>query len=132
MSTTREKGIGTISDSVATNSTGNWTIVALLKGIWQAVTNIWYSASFIGGNASIAITSTAQQLSSKATKGICIQASHGNAAIVYIGWDNTVSNTVHAFALTPGSCAPTLSLPNANKIWIYGTAGDKISYGGDV
>jgi hypothetical protein len=129
---TREKGIGTVQDSAATDSTSEWSVVSLLKGIWLGIKTIWYRSSFLIGNVTIAASSTAQQLSSVSSKSFCIQASHSNTGVVYVGNANTVSGTVHAFVLTPGSSTPTLDLSNLNLIWIYGTKDDKISYGGEA
>jgi len=77
----------------------------------------------------IALTGSAQQLTGLgvgATGGIDIKAHSGNSGPVYLGSDNTVSSTTGR-ELSPGESI-TLDVLNPRKLWIIGTAADRISW----
>lgn len=68
----------------------------------------------------ITASATAEQLTSVVAKtGIILAASLANGIDIYIGGDNTVSNTKYAVRLQPGDRTPLLPLANLNLVWIY-------------
>lgn len=61
---------------------------------------------------------------------ITVQAHPNNAALVYVGKTSLTTDLVHSYVLTKGSSV-TFSAKNANLLWVYGTAADKVSWGGE-
>lgn len=79
----------------------------------------------------VTLTGIAQQLSNNACKFVEIQANPDNVGYVYIGRSNLVSSSVHMFVLTSGS-SHQFDVTNSNLIYVIGTTGDKISFGGEI
>lgn len=84
--------------------------------------------TLIQGN--VTLTGSAQQLDSNKCKIVTIQANPANVGYVYIGKANTVSSTVHMAVLCAGS-SMTFTCDNTNRLYVIGTANDKISFGGE-
>ncbi|MDF2615359.1 MAG: hypothetical protein K0Q47_14 [Sedimentibacter sp.] len=63
-------------------------------------------------------------------KVITLQANPANTANILVG-NSLLDDTHYAFILVPGGNI-TLSISNANKIFIKGTTSDKISFGGEA
>lgn len=85
--------------------------------------------TLIQGNKTL--TGAADQVHTDTScKVVTIQAHPANTGYVYIG-KSTVSDTVHMAVLSPGS-SMTFTVSNVNKLYAYGTANDKISFGGEV
>ncbi|WHH58475.1 hypothetical protein [Petroclostridium sp. X23] len=105
------------------------TIVNTADKIEDIANAVKGSASLIQGN--VTITGLAQQLASAACKNITVQAEPTNGNLVYIGMSNAVSSSVHMATLGPGS-SMTFTVSNANMLWVIGTSGDKICYGGEA
>lgn len=70
----------------------------------------------------ITASATAEQLPSVVAKnGVILSASLANGIDVYVGGDNTVTNTKYAVRLQPGDRTPLLPLANLNLLWVYAT-----------
>lgn len=75
---------------------------------------------------SIATSNTAQQLSAVSCREITLIAQKGNSAPVYVG-GSTVTDTAYGIELDPKDSF-TFKVDNANLLYIYGAAGDGVSY----
>lgn len=75
-------------------------------------------------------TGEALQLPDQVCKIVTIQAEPTNVGYVYVGL-NTTNADNHMATLSPGSSV-TFTINNSNKLYAYGTAGDKICWGGEV
>jgi len=96
------------------------------------VTNVLPAGSgTLTANGNLTLSGAAQNLTNTPCKSLLLQAHPLNTGYVYGGSSNAVSSTVHIFILTPGSCIP-VNCSNANLLWVIGTTGDKVSYGGEV
>jgi hypothetical protein len=83
----------------------------------------------IQGN--VTLTGSADRLSTNTScSSITVQANPNNIDSVYIGKSN-VSASVHMAVLSPGS-SMTFKISNVNLLYAFGTANDKVSYGGEV
>lgn len=79
----------------------------------------------------IILSGAAQQLTSnQASRIITIQAEPSNTGYVYVG-KSDVSDTIHMATLSPGS-SMTFYVGNLNLLYVRGTSGDKVCYGGEV
>lgn len=79
----------------------------------------------------IALTGAAQQVNANTPcRVVTIQAEPTNQGYVYVGL-NTVSSTVHMCTLSPGS-SMTITCSNLNLLYVLGTSGDKVCYGGEA
>lgn len=72
----------------------------------------------------------ALQLPDQTCKIVTIQAEPTNVGYVYIGLDTTSADN-HMATLSPGSSV-TFTINNANKLYVFGDAGDKICWGGEI
>lgn len=85
------------------------------------------------GQAIIAVTGTAVQLPSHALINGVILTAHGtNAASLLIGGSgvtNTLTGAGNGQELAPGA-STSFAVTNSNQLWINGTAGDWLSFGG--
>lgn len=87
------------------------------------------SSTLIQGN--ITLIGSAQQLNSDTScKNVTIQAEPDNSGYVYIG-KLDVSSTSHMFTLSAGSSV-TINASNLNLIYVIGTSGEKVCYGGEA
>ena len=87
------------------------------------------NTTLLQGN--LTLNGSAQQLSNTPCKTITIQSEPENSNNIYIGYSNLVSNSVHMYTISPSASA-TFTVSNANLLWVIGTSGDKICYGGEV
>lgn len=91
-------------------------------------------ASVIAGQAKIAVTSTVVALGSNAlVNGIVVKAAKTNVANILIGPSGvttTYDGTGNGYCLEPGA-AMSFACSNTNLIFINGTAGDFVSFGGN-
>jgi hypothetical protein len=79
----------------------------------------------------ITLDGTAQQLSTdEECRVVTIQANPNNAEFVYVG-NEDVSDTVHMAVLGAGSSV-TYTIDNLNKLYVFGTIADTVSYGGEA
>lgn len=85
------------------------------------------SGVFQGG---ITCTGEAVQLPAQVCKIITIQAEPTNVSYVYIGLDTSNAEN-HMATLSPGSSA-TFTINDSGMLYAYGSAGDKICWGGEV
>ncbi|HQD38842.1 MAG TPA: hypothetical protein PK687_08035 [Candidatus Avimonas sp.] len=124
------RGTGGASRTILYDNNGN--PVLIVNGKLSVIVDpvkLAGNDTMLQGN--ITLTGTAQQLHSNTPcKIVTIQAHPDNAGYVYVGKSN-VSITTHMAVLTPGSFF-TITATNLNLIYVRGTAGDKISYGGEV
>lgn len=103
----------------------------------QAIANLGggvTGAIMATGQAIIAVTGTAVQLASNVLiNGVIITAHGTNAASVTLGpsaaLTNTLSGSGNGQELQAGA-STSFAVPNTNNIWINGTAGDWVSFGG--
>lgn len=83
------------------------------------------------GQAKIAVTNTAVQLTSQAlSNGIIITAKASNTASIEIGSSNvntTTDGTGNGYILSAGATVSAAIL-NPNLLWINGTSGDVVSW----
>lgn len=87
------------------------------------------NSNLLQGN--VTLTGAAQQLNTdQACKVVTIQAEPDNAGYVYVGKAG-VSSTAHMFTLTPGSSI-TITCSNLNLLYVNGSSGDKVCYGGEA
>ena len=80
------------------------------------------------GNLTLA-GATAEQLPDLATVNLFVQANPENTGFIYVG-NSSVSDSAHMAVLAPGSSV-SLNVENANKLFVIGTMGDKVSVGGE-
>lgn len=81
-----------------------------------------------GGVVSITTANTAQQLPNVSAKNtVSVIALKGNTGTVYVGFSSTVTNTSFAVELDPKETYD-FGVMNADLMWIYGNAGDGVSY----
>lgn len=104
------------------------TLITDIKAQLLAGVRIAGNETLFQGN--LTLTGTAQQLPSQASKVVTIQAEPSNRGYVYIGLSN-VSADNHMSTLAPGS-SMTFYVSNLNLLYVYGAAGDKICWGGEV
>jgi hypothetical protein len=72
------------------------------------------------GSVTITASATAEQLPNKPAKaGVFVSASLDNGVDIYVGGNNTVSNSNYAFRLQPGDRTPLLPIANLNQVWVY-------------
>lgn len=87
----------------------------------------------LNGQAKIAATGTAVQLSSNAlSNGVIVTAKSTNTANIHIGGSgvtNTEDGTGNGYILEPGSSA-SWAVTNTNALYINGTTGDIVSFAG--
>ncbi len=69
----------------------------------------------------------AQQLPDEPCKSVTLENPTGNA-VVCIGHDNTVT-LLNGYRLWPGA-TKSMDIDNVNRLWVIGTLGEIISYGG--
>ena len=91
------------------------------------------SAAGVFGQAKVATTGTAVQLGSAALlNGVIICALSTNAAPIEIGTssvNSTHDGTGNGYVLVPGA-ACSFAVTNTNVLYINGTGGDGVSFGG--
>ena len=126
--TTLEVGDIEIGAVEIKNSTDDTRATVGSNGLYVDVQNIKANTTLIQGN--VTLTGVAQQLSSASCKNVTIQAEPLNTDYVYVGIANTVSSTVHMYTLAAGASA-TFTVNNANLLWVIGTSGNKVCYGGE-
>lgn len=124
------RGTGGASRTILYDSSGNpVTVTAGKLKVDIDPIKLAGNDTMLQGN--ITLNGTAQQLHSNTPcKIVTIQAHPDNAGYVYVGKSN-VSSTTHMAVLSPGSFF-TITAANLNLIYVLGTVGDKISYGGEV
>ena|ERR1700728_4681504 len=85
------------------------------------------------GQGKIATTGTAVQLSSNVlVNGVIVTALSTNAAAIVIGPSgvaNTLDGTGNGYVLLPGASV-SFAVTNTNTLYINGTIGDGVSFGG--
>ncbi|ATW24181.1 hypothetical protein [Candidatus Formimonas warabiya] len=133
--------LGTVADAAVTDPAASGSQTALLKGIIKQFQGAGSGAapvkpvgndSLLQGN--LILTGAAQQLNAASvpSKIVTPQAHPENKGYVYVGKSDINPNTpVYMFVLSPGSSI-TVTCSNLNLLWVWGTAGEKLSYGGEV
>jgi len=124
------RGTGGASRTILYDNNGNPVLIVNGKlSVIADPVKLAGNDTILQGN--ITLNGTAQQLHSNTScKIVTIQAHPDNQGYVYVGKSN-VSSTTHMAVLTPGSFF-TITATNLNLIYVRGTVGDKISYGGEV
>jgi hypothetical protein len=76
----------------------------------------------------IAMTGAAVQLAAipKSVQTVMLKNHKANVGTMWVGSDNTVSNTT-GFEFSPGDTL-SLDLLNPGRIWVIGTAAEKLSW----
>jgi len=73
-----------------------------------------------------AMTGSAFQLPAAKSSQVILTALKGNSHPIYIGVDDTVSDTT-GLEIAPGNSA-ALAVANLAMLWVLGTVGDSLSY----
>lgn len=99
----------------------------------QASTALVGASGLVVGQAKIAVTATAVQLTAGAlTNGVIITANPANTKPISIGpstVNNTTDGTGNGYILQPGASV-SFSVSDVSVLYINGTAGDIVSWAG--
>ena len=124
-------GIGKKTDAAATiGDTTPFSVIAMLKGIYNKISNI---ASSVHDNViqdNIIFTGIVQQLSNIPCKSFNIVIDADNTNVVYVGNAN-VSTSVYMYKMAAKDTT-SFTISNTNLLYVLGTLGEKLSIGGEV
>jgi hypothetical protein len=127
-------GTATVSQATGTNLhtvVDSGSITATVSGTVTA-TPVTVTVPLVG-QAKIAVTGTAVQLSNQTTpNGVILTAKSTNVAVITVGASgvtNTVDGTGNGYLLEQG-CSVSAAVANVNDLYINGTAGDIVSWMG--
>jgi hypothetical protein len=124
-------GIKYIRARISSYTSGAITVKGYADALSCSNNAFQISGSNLLIEANVTLTGSAQQLATATCKSVTIQAEPANIGYVYVGRTNGVSSTVHSFTLSPGSSVK-IGCSNANLVYVIGTSGDKVCYGGEA